>query len=307
MIIKTFFYLSAVIGILFLPESIWEKCWQFTGRIIQYLKVLKDKNPLMKESLKGQKLLALFPMLEAKMSMGLKTTDSDLPQYKFYTTLLLDLLEVHKKRGISLKSILPELRGNLIKDLQFESKITSGVVGGNLQFIVIAFTTWGFIILSSSLAELPLTFSILMIIFMFQATGVFIFNVLLKKIKNQTFKKFNQAIERLYLFHALSEIGLSITQTLQESQVMQGDLVTHKVFSPCASRLLGLINRWSQNGMSPKSETQEIVAEVWHLKESAFTRFLKHLDLLKFIILAFFFLPAYFLYLYSIFQFFMEQ
>lgn len=241
------------------------------------------------------------------MAMGQKTIESDLPRYKFYTSLITDLLETHRKRGISLKNILPELRLNLIKDLQFEGKILSGVMGGNLQFLAIITTTWMFIFLSSTLAQLPLNFSILLIIGLFQAVGIVIFNVLLKKIKLLTFKKFDQAIERLYLFLCLSEVGLSITNTLSESQVLEGDLMKEKVFLPCASRLTTLVNRWSQSGISPKTETHEIIKELWHLKEVTFERFLKHLDLLKFIILAFFFLPAYFLYLYSIFQFFMEQ
>ena len=307
MIIKIFCYLSILSIILFLPESLWGKIWQKFMRVIDYIKEMKEKNPLNQEAVSGQRLLVFFPTLEARMSMGQKTIESDLPKYKFYTTLITDLLETHQKRGISLKNILPELRLNLIKDLQFESKISRGVMGGNLQFFAIMFTTWMFIFLSSKLAELPLNLFMLFIIALFQLAGIVVFNAALKKIKFLTFKKFNQAIERLYLFHCLSEVGLSITHTLTESQVLKGDLMTQKVFSPCASRLTTLVNRWTQNGISPKAETHEIIKEVWHLKEVTFERFLKHLDLLKFIILAFFFLPAYFLYLYSIFQFFMEQ
>ena len=98
-----------------------------------------------------------------------------------------------------------------------------------------------------------------------------------------------------------------MSQTLSESQVLEGDLMIHKLFLPCASRIMNLVNRWKANGISPKTEVAEIIQELWHIKEVNFERFLKHLDILKFIVLAFFFLPAYFFYLYSIFQFFMEQ
>lgn len=304
---KIFIYCALLSCILLLPERIWEKLCNYTQRFIEKLLELKMQNPLQKEQKNGEALLSFLPSLEAKLAMGLKTTNESIPRYKFYTSLLFDLIGFHQKRGISLKAILPELRLNLTKDLQFESKLQSNTIGGNLQFLVITITTWGFIFFSSTMAELPLRFSNLMVIFIIQILGIFIFNLTLKKLKFTTFHKFSQSIERLYLFVSLVEVGIPVSQTLLESRVLEGDLVTNKLFSPCASRLNTLVNRWKENGISPKTEAGEIIRELWHLKEVNFERFLKHLDVLKFIILAFFFLPAYFFYLYSIFQFFMEQ
>jgi hypothetical protein len=300
MMTKIFIYFALVSSILFLPESIWEKFWSLSERFLSFIRSFKKKDP-------GENLLEFFPGLEAKLAMGMKTTTFQIPQYKFYTGLLLELLGFHQKRGISLKQILPELRGNLTKDLQFEKKLKGSILGGNLQFLVIFMTTWGFIFLSSLMADLPLKISSLFIIFTFQTTGLLVFNLFLKRIKNKIFLKFDQAIERLYLFVSLVEVGLPVGQVLAESKVLEGDLVKHQAFSPCASRLMTLVNRWKENGISPKTEAAEIIRDLWHLKESSFERFLKHLDLLKFTVLAFFFLPAYFFHLYSIFQFFMEQ
>ncbi len=307
MMTKLFIYCALLSCILLLPDRIWEKFWNLLQSFFTYLKSWEEKNPFQKEHKSGEKLLSFLPNLEAKLAMGLKTTTDSIPRYKFYTTLLFDLLEVHQKRGISLKIIIPELRLNLTKDLQFESKLQSNLLGGNLQFFVITMTTWCFIFFSSAMADLPLKFSVLMIILMIQITGIFIFNLALKKLKNYTFSKFSEAIERLYLFVSLVEIGMPVSQTLAESRVLEGGLMKNKLFSPCASRLLTLVNRWKENGISPKVEAGEIIRELWHLKEVSFERFLKHLEALKFIVLAFFFLPAYFFYLYSIFQFFMEQ
>ena len=307
MMTKLFIYCALLSCILLLPDRIWEKIWNLLQSFFTYLKSWEEKNPFQKEHKSGEKLLSFLPNLEAKLAMGLKTTTDSIPRYKFYTTLLFDLLEVHQKRGISLKTIIPELRLNLTKDLQFESKLQSNLLGGNLQFFVITMTTWCFIFFSSAMADLPLKFSVLMIILMIQITGIFIFNLALKKLKNYTFSKFSEAIERLYLFVSLVEIGMPVSQTLAESRVLEGGLMKNKLFSPCASRLLTLVNRWKENGISPKVEAGEIIRELWHLKEVSFERFLKHLEALKFIVLAFFFLPAYFFYLYSIFQFFMEQ
>ncbi|MBC7429837.1 MAG: hypothetical protein H7336_14580 [Bacteriovorax sp.] len=307
MITKILIYSVGLSTLFFLPDSLWEKLWQLCLRFYGYLKKFEGKNPFKKEQTQGEKLLVMFPDIEAKLALGIKTTSMELPRYKFYTTLLFDLLQVHRKLGISLKQILPELRLNLIKDLQFENKMISNVIGGNLQFLVITITTWGFIFLSSALAELPLHFESLMIILFIQSAGVLAFNGILSQMKNRIFLKFNQSIERLYLFVSLVEIGLPVGQVLSESKVMEGDLVRHKKFSQIANRLEALITRWKDNGISPKIESGEVIKELWHIKEVAFLQFLKQLDMLKFMVLAFFFLPAYFLYLYSIFKFFMES
>ena len=304
---KIFIYCALISIILLLPDRIWEKWWNLLSKISIYLKSIKENNPFQKEYVSGQALLTFMPTLETKLAMGIKTTNEYIPRYKFYTGLLCDLIGFHQKRGISLRTILPELRLNLTKDLQFESKLKSLLLGGNLQFLVITMTTWGFIFFSSNMADLPLNFHHLIFIFVLQFLGIIVFNLSLRKLKKHIFNKFSQAIERLYIFFSLIEIGLPVSQTLRESQVLEGELMINNIFSPCASRLMTLINRWKENGISPKTEVAEIIHELWHLKEAHFERFLKHLDVLKFIILAFFFLPAYFFYLYSIFQFFMEQ
>lgn len=306
MMTKLFIYCALLSCILLLPDRIWEKAWNYLECFFTYLKKTNEKNPFQKEHKNGQKLLNFLPALEAKLAMGLKTTTDSIPRYKFYTTLLFDLLEVHQKRGISLKNIIPELRLNLTKDLQFETKLQSNLLGGNLQFFVITMTTWGFIFFSSAMADLPLKFSDLMIILVLQILGILIFNLALRKLKKHIFNKFSEAIERLYLFVSLVEIGMPVGQTLAESRVLEGGLMNHKLFSPCASRLLTLVNRWKENGLSPKIEAQEIIKELWSLKENSFEQFNKGVDGLKFGVMAFFFLPAYFFYLYSIFEYFMK-
>lgn len=307
MMTNIFLYFSFFLTILILPERIWEKIWTRSNQFYLQLKTNYQTSKFNRSKFSGDKLLEFMPKLEAQLGMGIKTSSIEIPQYKFYTGFLHQLLFIHQKRGISLKAIVPELRGNLIKDLQFERKLKSNVLGGNFQFLGITVTTWGFILFSSSMAEIPLNPIHLFVICSLQILGVIVFNAFLTRIKKYLFNKFDQAIERLYLFVSLIEIGMPVGQILAESKVLEGDLMHNKVFSPCASRLVSLVKRWSENGLSPKIEATEIIKELWHLKEVCFERFLKHLDQLKFTVLAFFFLPAYFFYLYSIFQFFMEQ
>lgn len=304
-----------LLGLIFLlPEKFWDKLWsqalklaEFLQRFFRQLGLQKERTPLIGDIYLGEKLLRFFPQIEAKMATGQKTFDFELPKFKFYTTLLADLLEAHRKLGVSLKTILPELRGNLIKELQFEKKILNLVFGGNLQFLVVVLTTWSFIFLSSQLADLSLSFVNLFIIGSVQLMALILFNVCFMRLRERGLKKYSVALEQLYLFTGMVEVGLPVNFVLGQSNVLNGEIGRHKGFGQCYERLFNLVNRWKEQGLSPKTETQEIINEIWHLKEEGYDRFIKHLDLLKFTILAFFFLPAYFFYLYSIFQFFMEQ
>lgn len=311
-------YFSFLFLLAFLTEEHWEKFGQKMINLYDFLKkarlqmgiktgLSRENWPLFGEEIRGRELLKVFPEMEAKLSLGVKNLTIHLPRYKFYTPLLFNLLEIHRRLGVSLKAILPELRVNLIKDLQFEKKMISNMVGGNIQFMVITFTTWSFILLSSTLADLPLRYSDLFLISLVEGSAFLVFNISFSKIKNHSFTKYDDAIERLYLFVSLAEIGLPINQVLDESKVLESPFMVNKSFRDLAERLTGLVKRWKEMGFSPRVETHEIIKEIWHAKEADFERFLKHLDLLKFVILAFFFLPAYFFYLYSIFKFFMEQ
>jgi hypothetical protein len=153
---------------------------------------------------------------------------------------------------------------------------------------------------------LPFNLGILFFILIIQILGSLAFNSALYFLKNNLKNNFNQIFERLYMFIGLVEIGTSVGDVLSESKILEGKLFSKRRFSQVGIRIQTLIKRWQINGLSPKIESSEIVKEIWHLKEENFTLFLKQVEILKFIVLAFFFLPAYFLYLYSIFQYFLE-
>ena len=314
MITKFLSYFFILILFLSLPDRFWEKAshlgQSFFDKLRNFLSRhtgLIEKWPLIGEIRRGEKLLNFIPILEARISLGQKKLAVELPRFKFYTTLIFDLLEVHRKLGVSLKQILPEMRINLMKELRFERKLLSQAFGGNLQFSVVTLTTWCFVFLSSQLAELPLNFSILLLIGCIQFLAFLVFNFSFLKLRNHSLHKFSQALEELYLFNGMVEVGRPLNHVLSESGILYGQLFKHKQFLAFSERLHNLVNRWKESGLSPRIEVQEIIQEVWHEKERQYERFLKHLDLLKFCVLAFFFLPAYFFYLYSIFQFFMEQ
>lgn len=305
MMTSIFIYLVALGSLYLLPQRFWD-----------LLLKINWKKALMKVSLPYQKKIKTaeglqigISEIESSLTHGKQSKNVllELGEYKFFNQLIVDLLDLQKKMGVNLKHILPEIRRELTKDLEFEKRMNSQTNGAQLQFLVISAVTWSFIFFSSLLIEIPLSFLMSFFIILLQSLGIFTFVILGSKYKKFVFNKFDQLIGSYYLFITLSEMSFPLSETLKRSGILKEGLYKHKSFWTYAKRIEYLINRWKSSGIGPKEEAQEILAEIWSLKEENFRNYLKAQEVIKFIILAFFFLPAYFLYLYSIFQFFMEH
>ena len=300
----TIYYLSAYLVLYFLVLMSFD--YFYDHFLHSYLpkmkkwKFIKFRLPILGEIYRGKELLNGFFVNGKSMAM-------DLPEYKFYTAMIVHLMQYHRTLGIGLKKIIPELRQNLIKDIQFEQKIFSEVSSSFAQFFIICAVTWSFIFLSSSILNLPIRLGYALLIGLLQFFGVVFFLCLLKAIKTKMFSPFNSSFSELYFFSALYEVGVPLNDALLKSQLLSGDLIVEPKLSPLAERILKLIDRLRQNGIPLGAELGEIKGEMWHLLEQEFIKFTKLLQMVKFFTLSFFYLPAYFLYLASIFKFFMEQ
>lgn len=302
-----FSYALLLFTIAKLPDKMWDYLLELSLILPKKLKSHRKNLPLIAEIDRGQELLANFSKCEAQISLGAKILPDFLPKYKFYTELLEQLFFFNRNLGIKIKKFFPEIRKGLINDLQFEKKVLDEVMAAILQFLVIALTTWSFVFLSSLIAQISLSKSISLLMILLQIMGIVIFFFILKKIKKNMFVKFNKSIEELYLFNSFLEIGLPINEIISRSKICDGSIVSFKIFENLSDRVKKLIIRLKETGLSPRDEVQEIIGEIWHLQGEYFKKFTKIVQILKFSILIFFFLPAYFLYLYSIFKFFMEQ
>lgn len=288
-------------------DRFWDSLllWWENGRTLFNRK--KHRLPFIGEIVLGEALLLNLQESEAKIALGLKILPNELLRYKFYTELLEHLFESYRRLGTSIKKILPDIRRGLSRDLQFERKILNEIIGALLQFAVIAVTTWGFVFLSSFLVEITPSKIVMIFMALLQIFGVFLFFFLMKWLKQKSFADFSSALTELYLFSSFLEVGLPLNDVLKRSHILEGRLIHSEQFVNFGGRTRNLISRMKETGLSPRDETHEIIQGMWHFQDENFGKFTKKVQVLKFSILAFFYLPAYFLYLYSIFKFFMEQ
>lgn len=305
--LSIFSYLLLIFTIAKIPEKTWDQVLDIYAKWLTFAQLRKKELPILGEIYRGDELLLSISECESRVALGIKIISSAVPRYKFYTGILEQLFESNRLLGIGIKKFIPEIRLAVIKDLQFEKKIFDEILSAFMQFLVIAATTWSFVFLSKSLVQIPLDGTTALFMLMLELVGAVVFFHLVNMLKTKFFISFSRAVEELYLFTSLLEVGLPVNEVLQRSKIMQGSLMTHKNFHNLADRLKKLVSRMKESGLSPKEETHEIIREIWHLQEVHFQKFTKMVQVLKFSVLAFFFLPAYFLYLHSIFKFFMEQ
>ena len=209
--ISLFLYGFLLFSIEKIPDQFWDSLIFGVEQFNVKRNQLKKKIPFLGAILRGEELLAMFSEIEAKRLQGVKITPNNLVRYKFYTELLEQLMESHRRLGIGLKKCFPEIRQALMSDLQFEKKIGNEVLGAFLQFAVIAATTWGFVLLSSSLVNIPPYKSLFLLMIVLQVLGMAAFYQLVVVLKDKTFKKFYMAIQELYLFSAFLDVGLPFT------------------------------------------------------------------------------------------------
>ena len=310
MLLKLSEYIFGLCILFMIPDRFFSLCLKKIDEIQERIKFYRTKLPFQSTVSTGEQLLLSLSEFEGSLAcgiVGVANQKNSLPQFKFYTNLLIKLLKANRQEGISIRKLIPELRIGVQRDIQFEKKVSKVVIGGNFQFLVITLATWGFVFFSQQLVEIKLDFKLGLCMVALQILGFVLLNFLTSYLKKVKFMPYSSAFEELYLFKALVEVRMQIKTILLESRIMNGALVTLKLFDSLSRRIIYSVERWKASGISPKEESEELIKELWYSQEEQFLDFIKKIEILKFVMMALLFLPAYFLYLAAIFKFFMEQ
>jgi hypothetical protein len=293
--IFTVFALCAI-GIILIPnqklltylnwlESFFQKCVPVTG--IQFL--------------------ASLAILENKKEIGAELAASFLPKYKFYTELTYELLNLSKIYGVKFGKYTEVIKNFVKLEHRFDEKLKKEFQSGIWQMLAIVFTTWFFIYLSQMLVEIKIAFYTYAIIISLHLIGLSLFYFIIIKWREHIFNPYQSAISELLIFKSLLEIGMPVSQSLAKSSINQGTFTTHKKFLDQKEFFLQSLDQLIKNGRGMKEQLQTIIEQIFEKKELDLVEFQKKMALTKFLHLVLIFLPAYFFYLFSIFQFFMEQ
>jgi hypothetical protein len=255
----------------------------------------------------GKALLLNLSILEANIYRGNLGDSIDIPEYKYYSELIYKMLNNSKKYGINLKKIINEIKQKIILDIKLEEKICNEFISGFIQFFFIVLVTWFFIFVSKKMIEIPLTNSLILMILIFQMSGLISFYFSTKYLEKYYFKSFNNVIKELIIFKSFLEISFPLNQALIHSNISNGEFSKDKLFEHLYQFFTESITRLKMSGISPHADLEIILNSIFDLQEEKMIKFQKQIAVLKFMHLALFFLMAYFIYLYAIFKFFIEQ
>jgi hypothetical protein len=255
----------------------------------------------------GKTLLFKLSVLEANIYRGNLGDSWDIPNYKYYSEIIYKLLNNSKKYGINLKKIINELKQKLILDIKLEEKICNEMISGFMQFFFVVLVTWFFIFVSKKMIEIPLSTSLAIIIIFLQLSGLISFYLSTKYLESYYFKSFNNVIKELIIFKSFLEISFPVNQALIVSNISNGEFSNDKSFENLYQFFTESITRLKMSGISPHNDLEIILNTIFDLQEEKMIKFQKQIAVFKFMHLALFFLMAYFIYLYAIFKFFIEQ
>lgn len=231
----------------------------------------------------------------------------EVPQYKYFSEILITLLEFKRNFGLGISKTKSDLKKALVKDSQFERKISSQVKGAFSQSIMVGIIVWGFAYMAGVFVERsPPTFIFIIMGFL-QVSGAIILYLSLKYLRMKKFKNLNLYFYSLYSLKCFASSGCSTAQVISMSRVESLKEIKEKDLELLRSRVIELVTLWKLSGRPIKDEIDELIDELHFILELRFESFLKQLIGLKFLVLSVFFLSSYLIYILGLFTMFLEM
>ncbi len=228
-----------------------------------------------------------------------KSEEKGEKEYKFYTGLINEILFYKRELGGYQKRNFQVVKKALLGDLRFEKKVEKEMRGSFFQYICLGVVTWFFIGGSYQIlgSKVSMRLETLLFILCFQMTGVLFYQVVCGRIKKKDFYFFNLYYGPLFRFFSLIYLNLPIGMVLEKS----GFEVFYRQepigWKPVMEDLRSLIDKWKNQGGEVRSELNDIVEEVYFLRDLSFEKYREKIQFLRLIFLGIFFLGPYLFYL----------
>jgi hypothetical protein len=276
--------------IISLLSAFFVLCWlerKLIQKQIQYLmlKVNEFPSPARAQDL-AQRCLEL---MSGEHQSGSKL---NLPQYRFYTELMEQLMMNHLKHGAPIKKYLGKLRASLLRSALFDKELLGTIWSSFMQMGFSAAMVWGFYLLAQDWFQLSIELSMIVGLALFQIVGVSVFVYLVIFLHQRTFKDPMSLLKTAYLLHSLTQCSLPLSFILQSNQHRE---VVNKKYTQYLEELERIINTRLKKGMGCSELIQDYMDNLWLELSMGKERYHSQLNMLKFSILCTVFLPSYFM------------
>jgi len=273
--------------VLFIVFFLWISNVDFSKLpITRVLKYSSQKN--------GQDLF--ITLLNAPHKLVGKGGEISLPQYKFYTDIVNELILTARKFGTPISKSITEIKKALTQDMNFEKKIRSMLLGGIYQMLLISGFAWIFYFFARVEVGINISTWDLSIVILIQVLGLLVFIVLFVLLKTKSFGPWQQYLMSLYKLRAMINAQMPIS--LISKKIDFNQLKDSKYLSPIKLRIHTLVDQVKDLGYVDQRDYDDLIGEMWYLGEFNFEQFLKHLNGAKLLVITCFSLPSYLYVLY---------
>lgn len=233
----------------------------------------------------------------------------NLPDYKFYTKIVLKVVVQLRQLGIASYEVLKSLKKGIILDQQFERKLSSELHASFLQFILTALLTYSFVFSCKKILTFPaVTQTILwggwVGLIAIHLIGILCFLFSYYWLKRRIFAPFTEYLEVLYGLKILERAKIPIAQILQQLPIHKVINSTAKIaiLAPLNFRVQQLLELAQKLGVPLHDQIDEIIEEMWFSIEQKQELFRRILSGIRFIYLIIFYVFPYFFLIFRLFS-----
>ena len=223
----------------------------------------------------------------------------DIPHYKFYTGMIQLALRYSVQFGAPIGEHLKSLRKSLIQDWEFERKLSGHLFSTLGQVLTLSLITWGFGLFCRGILGLWPPWTDMLVVGMLQFFGAGIFLFIYRRKKTSLFFPYEKCYYSLVSAAILQQLGLSLQQVVARCGIEE--LPEKGRLAGVRSQLQSLFRQCHHRGHSLKDFVVELREEVDFYLEEDFKKFLQFTTRMKFLVLAAFYLPAYLIFVFSLF------
>ncbi|MBF0359989.1 MAG: hypothetical protein HQK49_03220 [Oligoflexia bacterium] len=236
-----------------------------------------------------------------KVKADTEISSRDIPEYKFYTVIILNLLEWNQQYGLDPKYTLKTIKRGLIREGEIDRKVVKEIKAAIAHFLVITLITWGMIICSQNIIagmnagmNSGIKWHMYILLLALHGGGLIIFISLFLKLKELKLKPYQAYFELLYKNLACADSKLTFSSTNYSYPSMVA-------LQHIDERLKMLMQYQQEVGVSIVDDLRELIDELWFVYHDALESLARVLTIIKFSIIIVFYLLPYFIYLFVFF------
>lgn len=215
------------------------------------------------------------------------------PHYKFYSSLVEELISARVRYGAEVRSSLRDLRKALIVDMREEKKIKEAMSGGIFQYVFMCCFIWGFFYLAVNILETKNWDQGSGYIAAVQFIGFLLLLALIQFQKKLIFGPFNQYFRMVYNLKIMLQSSRPLNEIVKKVDLSQSEASSD--FSVFFDRIQLLFRQMKVHGQLDTIEVDYLLSELWDHFEIQFLKFMKRLNALKMLSILVFVLPSFFI------------